>query len=325
MLVHHSPYCDFITYTSSVTPGLSLAARIIKPERPSCILVETHGWHLSIPEHTVMNEPDPDNTYLRVQVDMRGRAHSTGNPDCNGLELFDVIDAVQYARTHYSEYLLDPEIVYFESESGGGGNALALAGKFPDFFAAVTSLCGISDYAQWYEQDKLGEFRDEMDVWIGCSPTDNIMAYQSRSGLYVLPNLMTPLYMAHGETDERISIAHARNYVARAKQLKKDHLITYDELKGVGTRDHWGNATSEQLASMKENSEKNRKANRKPITLPRSGRLVIAGYVVTKQFGIYLDSIDKTAVVDYDLDKHSFKVSSSVACDYRIERFDQAN
>lgn len=313
-----SPYCDFVHYESSVTPGLSLAARIIKPARPSYILVGTHGWHMSIPEHTVMEEPDPNNHYLRVQVDMRGRAHSTGNPDCNGLELFDVIDAVNYVRRHYREWIIDPAIVYFEAGSGGGGNALAIVGKFPDFFAAGTALCGISDYALWYENDHIGEFRDEMDVWVGCSPADHPMAYQARSGLRLLPNLQTPLYLAHGETDERVPVEHSRMYVATAVKLNKKKLIQYDELPGVGTQSHWGNATASDMDRVNTNSERNRQMHRKPVTLPRSGSLVIAGYLVTKYFSIHLDSMDKVALLEYDLDQQTFRLTCEVKCDYDV-------
>lgn len=48
-------------------------------------------------------------------------------------------------------------------------------------------MCGITDYAVWYEQDEIGEFRDELDIWIGCSPDDDAMAYRSRSGLEFYP------------------------------------------------------------------------------------------------------------------------------------------
>ena len=45
----YSRYCDFIYYPSSITPGLTLAMRVCKPERPGYILATTHGWHMPIP------------------------------------------------------------------------------------------------------------------------------------------------------------------------------------------------------------------------------------------------------------------------------------
>lgn len=317
----YSPYCDFVYYESSRQPGLQLAARIIKPAQPSYILVGTHGWHMSIPHFKVMEEPDPSELYLRVEVDMRGRAHSDGAPDCNGWELYDVIDAVNYVREHYSEFIINPDIVYFEAGSGGGGNALAIAGKFPDFFAGVTALCGISDYGLWYRDDQIGEFRDEMDIWIGGTPNNNQTAYHSRSGLYLAENLLSPLFIAHGETDIRVPVDHSRLYVERAQQLGKETLVEYMELEGVGTRSHWGNATDTQMALMEERSESNREANRGAIMLPSNGRMVVGGYLFTKQFSIVLESIDQMAIVDYDLTTDTFTVTSSQPCSYTIERF----
>ncbi|GAA3401033.1 alpha/beta hydrolase family protein [Paenibacillus hodogayensis] len=314
-----SPYCDFVYYESTRTPGVTLAARIIKPSKPSYIVAGTHGWHMSIPKFEQMNEPREGNDYLKVEVDMRGRAHSEGAPDCNGWELYDVIDAVEYARAHYAEYILDPEVVYFEAGSGGGGNAMAIVGKFPDYFAACTALCGMSDYALWYKDDAVGEFRDELDVWIGRSPEDDPMAYRSRSGLALAGNLHTPIYLAHGETDERVPAEHSRLFAAKAAELGKQSLVRYYELPGVGTKDHWGRATAEMMERVRRESEDNRQAHRTPVRLPAQGRLTVGGYVFTKPFSIVLDSPDKVAVVDYDLDAGKFDVTCATECGYTLD------
>lgn len=318
---HYSKYCDFIYYHSSINPELRLAMRVLKPAKPSYILVKTHGWHMSIPEFVPMDTPVENMDYLTLEVDMRGRAFSEGNQDCNGWELYDIIDAVAYAQAHYREYISDSSVIYFEGGSGGGGNAYAIIGKFPDFFAACTSLCGITDYQTWYEGDSIGEFRDEMDVWINGTPSEKPMAYKTRSGLHLLENLHTPLFVAHGETDERISVEHARNYMERAKSLGKDHLIHYLELKEVGTRAHWGNASKEQLERLQYFSEKNRQDNRKEIHLPEKGRLVVGGYLYTKRFSVVLDSIDKLAVLEYDLTKDQFQLYSEGDIEYTITKY----
>lgn len=310
----YSPYCDFIYYISSIHKDLRLAMRILKPGRPSHILIKTHGWHMNAPTFEYMNSPLYKD-YLVIEADMRGRAYSEGKPDCNGWELYDVIDAVNYVREHYKEYISDSSVVYFEGGSGGGGNAYALVGKFPDFFAACTALCGISDYKSWYELDDVGEFRDEMDIWIG----KDLDAYYSRSGINLIENLLTPIFIAHGETDIRVGIEHARNYVKRANKLGKDHLVNYLELKGVGTRAHWGNATDKELDLIEALSEENRRNNVVPINIPDKGIFVVGGYLVTKKFGVFLDSIDKMAVLEYDLSKDHFKLN--YRGDYELKKF----
>ncbi|MDF2649262.1 MAG: peptidase prolyl oligopeptidase active site domain protein [Paenibacillus sp.] len=313
-----SLYCDFIYYESSRTPGIQLAARILKPDKPGYIVAGTHGWHMGIHGFKPMDQPLAGNEYLRIEIDMRGRPHSEGEADCNGWELYDVIDAIEYARIHYAEYIVDPNIVYFEAGSGGGGNALAIVGKFPDTFAAVTSLCGISDYALWYNQDKVGEFRDELDIWIGCSPDTNAMAYRSRSGLETVGNLCTPIYIVHGETDIRVPSEHSRRFVDKAAETGKSALVRYRELPDVGTQSHWGNATDEMMALIATESEENRRNYRSPVHLASSGVLTVAGYLFTRLFSVVLDSIDKVATLEYDLDKKEFKLTCEVDCEYTL-------
>jgi pimeloyl-ACP methyl ester carboxylesterase len=314
-----SPYCDLIYYKSSRDNSLSLALRVVKPEKPGYIKALTHGWHMSIEEFTHMDEPMENNNYLILQVDMRGRAYSQGDPDCNGWELYDVIDAVNFAREYYKDYIKHPDIVYFEGGSGGGGNALSIVGKFPDFFAAATALCGISDYSLWYRNDNEGEFRDEMNVWIGGNPDTNPMAYRSRSGLCLLENLQTPLFIAHGEKDIRVPVEQSRKYVSRAIEIGKSNLVEYMELKGVGTRDHYGNATEKQIKNIFEFSEEMCERNRRQVEIPNKGRMVVAGYLFTKKFSVILDSIDKVAILDYDIEKNEFNISCEVQCEYKID------
>ncbi|MBE6948033.1 MAG: hypothetical protein E7454_07295 [Ruminococcaceae bacterium] len=314
----YSRYCDLIYYESSTTPGLQLAMLIYKPEKPGYIVASTHGWHMSIPAFTSM-EDKPVDEYLRVYVDMRGRAFSDGEADCNGYELYDVIDAVEYVKKQYAAYVLDENVVYYSGGSGGGGNGYEILNKFPDYFAAATVMCGISDYAKWYEDDcVIGEFRDELDVWIGCAPDQNLMAYQSRSGMHGLRNLHTPLYIAHGNQDARVQICQAHRYLEEAERIGKRNLISYFEMDGVGGSDHFDNATQEQMEELYCREEAHQEAYRTPVTLPEQGSLIVHGYLVTKQFEVYLDSVDKVAELAYDLRNKEFSLSCEVPVKYRI-------
>ncbi|MBI4977025.1 MAG: prolyl oligopeptidase family serine peptidase [Spirochaetes bacterium] len=315
----YSPGRDLVYYESSRTPGLELAMLVTKPEKPSPLLATTHGWHMDIGGFSYLDKPA--GAYFRVTVDMRGRKYSQGKQDCNGYELHDVYDAINYAKILYREYITNPDVIYFDAGSGGGGNAYGIIGKFPDLFAACTALCGISDYAFWYSNDTKGEFRDEMDPWIGGSPDAKPMAYRSRSGLTMVENLITPLYIAHGDTDPRVTVDHARRYVARAKELGKESLVTYYELPGVGDADHFGKATKEQRDAIGRGSEENRQKHRTTVIIPRKGRMIVCGYLVTKQFAVYLDSVDKVAVLDYDIDADLFTVTCDVPCTHEIKKF----
>ncbi|NQX60131.1 alpha/beta hydrolase family protein [Paenibacillus qinlingensis] len=313
-----SPYQDFRYYASSVTPELRLAINIIKPESPAPILVQLHGWHMSMPQ-PVQREQPGQSPYLIVQVDMRGRAFSSGMADCNGLELIDIYDAVEFVRQEYGDWTVNPERVYIEGGSGGGGNVLAAVAKFPDLFAAATALYGVSDYARWYEQDLIGEFRDEMDVWIGCPPQDDPLRYAARSGLALGANLHTPLYLTHGDGDIRIPVMMSRQYVEQLTQLGKAHLVQYDELPGVGDRSHTGGATLQHLHDLQERSEANRQRHDRPIELAPIGVLLVGGYLYTKHFHVHLESVNQLATLRYDLDQQTISIFSEQRCSYRLQ------
>ena len=313
----YTPWYDLVYYESSVTPGLKLAMRVDKPRGKGYILASTHGWHMTIPPVDADAAPS-DEPYLHLHIDMRGRAFSTGKPDCNGLELIDVYDAVRYAQKAYADYLIDPDTVYYEGGSGGGGNGYALAVKFPDLFSAVTALCGISDYANWYENDRVGEFRDELCPWIGCTPEENPEAYRSRSGAAGVRNLMAPLFCAHGESDERVPVWHARHFVECAREAGKGSLVEYLELPGVGTQAHWGRATEEQLAEIERRSEANRARSRRPLTVPEKGTLTVLGYLYTKRFAVRLDSLDAVAELEYDCAAGIYRVTGAKGYTLRV-------
>ena len=45
------------------------------------------------------------------------------------------------------------------------------------------------------------------------------------------------------------------------------------------------------------------------IRMPRSGVLTVAGFIVTKDFSVRLESVDNVAQLRYDLDKNVFELS----------------
>ncbi len=302
----YSPYCDFIYYESTREEGLMLAMRVLKPANPSYVLASTHGWHMSVPQFEYMEKPQSE--YLTVEVDMRGRAFSDGKQDCNGWELYDIIDAIEVAKKLYADYIIDPDVVYFSAGSGGGGNAFAISGKFPDYFTAITALSGISDYGLWYKNDSIGEFVDEMDVWIGKNPTEEMFA--SRSGVTTIPNLLANISIVHGAKDERVPVEQARLFVETAKKWNKGDLVRYLEFPEVGGRGHWQNMTEEQYRFFEAFCEEDRVNHRTPVVLPRSGKLVIAGYLFTKAFSVVMHDINRVASVTYDLDAKTFEVDA---------------
>jgi len=306
----------YIEYPSSQCQHLRLFADFLVPREPRLLLVQMHGWHGSVKAtHTDNVAMTPDPEWFVIRPEMRGRGDSTGAPDCNGWELQDVVDAVEFARRTFAGKIIEPELVALAGGSGGGGNVYALLGKFPDFFCCARVNCGVSDYALWFRNDVAGEFRDEMEGagWIGGNPDTRPEAYRSRSGVTTAGNLLVPLLIVHGETDERVPVEQARRFVAEAQRLGKGHLVKYIELPGVGGKTHWEHITPEHDALVKQTSDSFLRSHRTPAHLPRSGRFVVAGYLKTKMFEVVLDSLDHIATLDYDLDRDEFILTAPSA------------
>lgn len=316
---------EYREYPSSADPMLHLYAKFTCDTPTGVLLVKMHGWHGQVKTSSPDNIPDPmERGYFVVAPEMRGRGDSTGNPDCNGWELQDVIDAVNFARKEYRDRIETPEVVLLWGGSGGGGNAYALIGKFPDFFAAARITSGISDYGLWYTFDTRGEFRDEMEgpvpakspgrqPWIGGNPTNNAEAYRSRGGITTVGNLLIPTLIFHGETDFRVPSLQARLWVGAAVGKGRGSLVDYHELAGVGAWGHFSNITKVQQAFYQKTGSEFLKTHRTPPLLPERGSFAVAGYLKTSQFEVVLDSIDHIGRVDYDLAAHTFLVYAPTA------------
>ncbi len=320
-----APLREYRDYPSRVDPKLRLFARFECAAPSGILLVNMHGWHGGVKKPHADDVPDPlARNHFVIVPEMRGRGDATGQPDCNGWELQDVIDAVDFARRHYRDRIASPELVFLSGGSGGGGNVFALVGKFPDTFAAARAYYGISDYALWHTFDRKGEFRDELEgidgkdpkgrpPWIGGSPATNPEAYRSRGGLTTVGNLLTPTLVFHGSDDARVPVLHARLWVGAAHGAGRGALVAYHEQAGVGDHRHNGNETREQLAFRNRAGEEFLRTHRTPPVLPERGSLVVAGYVKTSRFEVVLDSIDRVGRVDYDLPAGRFDVFAATA------------
>lgn len=320
------PIREYREYPSSTDAKLRLFAKFACETPKGVLLVKMHGWHGQVKTTHSDNVPDPaDRGYFSISPEMRGRGDATGNPDCNGWELQDVIDAVEFARRHYRDRIANPEIVMLSGGSGGGGNVYALLGKYPDYFTAARATSGMSDYGLWFIFDRKGEFRDELEgswaqnpkgwrAWIGGTPETNPEAYRSRGGLTTAGNLLTPTIVFHGADDVRVPALHARLWVGAAHGQGRGALVRYHELAGVGDqRDHFGNETPERRAWRTQAGAAFLAEHRVPPQLPERGSFVVAGLVKTSKFEVILDSIDRVGRVDYDLSSGRFVVSARSA------------
>jgi dipeptidyl aminopeptidase/acylaminoacyl peptidase len=307
-------------YPSSVQEELTLYADFQVPAESRPLLVTTHGWHGQIKQAHADNVDSgmAAKDWFVVAVEMRGRGDSGGKPDCNGWELQDVVDAVEFAKREFAGKIREPRLVTLTGCSGGGANVMSLLGKFPDYFCRARAECGISDFALWYQNDRVGEFRDEMDIWMGATPDQDPEAYASRSGRVSAGNLCTPLIIFHGDKDPRCPVEQARLYVDAARRAGKGEWVSYFELKGVGHPGHYGGSTPAQEEFRLTAGEAFLKDRPALVSIPEKGYLVVGGYLKTHDFEVVLENINRVGEIHYDLNTSSFALHALKPCKARL-------
>ena len=283
---------EICTYPSSIDPDLTLSAEFSVPAEPKPLCLFFHGWHMtaeSARQHTAFT-PQLDDFFV-VNVDMRGRGQSTGQPDACGHELIDALDALDYARRTWPDAIAPGAPAYASGGSGGGGNTMTLLGKAPDLFAAGAAWAGMSDYALWYHDDYRGCYRDEMEGkgWIGGSPESNPEGYRSRGAINVMENVSAGLLVIHGRRDDSVEVHHAEKYEARARELGKDNIRFHYNDRGHD---------SVEWPLMAEHMQSYQQAPQ----LPQKGTLLVHSFVATQAFWLVLDDPARMGQVDYELD-----------------------
>ena len=286
-----------VGYRSSEHPELTLYAEFVKlDDAPRPILLYLQGWQ---GPGTIMIRDLGKNRFMQEQffligADKRGHGKSEGKADVSGWELQDLVDAVAYAEEHYAKYIDKSAGPYVMGHSGGCGNTMALMGKFPDFFAAAYGASGMSDYGEWYRMVSwwaTGAGKISLNTVMGGSPEEKPEAYGSRGGIVTVENLLTPLFMKHGELDQSVPPKLTEMYVEKARGLGKT--VKYEIVKGV-KHGCWGNY-EEMVAFLL--------SHKTPPEIPPSGEMVVAGYLKTRKFEVILSTIDTVGRVKYALGK----------------------
>lgn len=143
---------------------------------------------------------------------MRGRDGASGTQDGSGREIYDIYDAVVQARAYYPT-LAHATIAGIVGYSGGGGNAIAAACKFPDFWTIAVSHFGITDYGyhgtnSWWFEDPTRQAT--LTTWIGdrAAVTNPYRARNTREG--IINYTGGHVYLFHDDQDTGVVIAHSQ-------------------------------------------------------------------------------------------------------------------
>ncbi len=308
-----------ICYPSTIDPIGNLHAKYAyytnAPKLPVVVLV--HGFVENANSMTSCIMEDMAHYGLfAVSVGMRGRNGASGAPDVSGRELHDIYDLVRFLKANFSD-VVDPDNIHCSGYSGGGGNVLGLAVKFPDTFQNYVAHFGISDYGYeeqigwWYTHPSR---QTVLTDWIGFTPDTNPGAYRSRAHhLGVGKNLQGgKLWVFHDQDDSSVSVSQSQA-IADGMDLESNPrymLSITDETDRIrwlhnsphadapvrNSRNYWGPTIL--------NGEID------AWTMPASGSVFVQGYMVTKRFSVWLgNGQEHVAELVYDTRKDSYRVT----------------
>lgn len=273
------------------------------------IVIVMHGWSQGAVDFADATlERMADYGAFVAAVGMRGRDGADGLADASAREIYDIYDAIAYIKTNYSD-IVDPAHVCVCGYSGGGGNALAFACKFPDAAQYIVSHFGISDYGYdavdgWYNTTGNATYQAQMETRIGGDPAAVPNAYRARNAVEAIANYTGGhLWLFHDQDDSVVPIVNSQNiatamdaasltnytanYTSSADATRWLHNLPNAGQPIIQTEPIWLQAVADKTHAA--------------WTVPTSGTVTVLGYIVTKRFTIWLGTgTDEVATVAYD-------------------------
>jgi poly(3-hydroxybutyrate) depolymerase len=143
------------------------------------------------------------------------------------------IDALEAMADFKRRYPVDPERVYLTGHSMGGHGAWILGVQFPDLFAAVGPSAGWISFRTYSSRQ-----RDEGST--GIEKLASRPLIQGDTLAFVRNTLNFGVYILHGEKDESVPVAQARQMAQTLAEFHKDFI--YHEEKDA---QHWWDKSDE--------------------------------------------------------------------------------
>lgn len=184
-----------LTYTSTIDPALTTltadvcydngcAANAVSNGNKLPILVLMHGYSQN---RTYISQAfkrrAADAGFLVVAPNMRGRGGDPGSAD-DARDRYDIWDAIISAESLYPT-VGDINRKYIMGYSGGGGDTIAMATKFPGQFIVQTAFFGWGDVGYNPNPDKSywGSKDNRQEVINRVGPRINLESYRARSSI----------------------------------------------------------------------------------------------------------------------------------------------
>jgi len=134
------------------------------------------------------------------------------------------------------EGIADPDRIAIFGASYGGYAALAGAAFTPDLYAAAVSLVGVSNIFTWIESiPPIWEpMRELLHTRVG-HPVYDYDRLRATSPVFHVENIITPLFIAHGANDVRVTLYETTQMIEALQALGVDvaYMIFDDEGHGL--------------------------------------------------------------------------------------------
>lgn len=253
-----------------------------------------------------------------ISVSKRGRDGSDGTTDSFAVETFDIIDAIEYVKANYAEYV-DPANVNIWGFSGGCIDSAACAVRFPDYFRIIAPHFGQLEWTRTFaalpkrhaaadEQSKIDSIASGVGGWPDEVP-DKWLARDLLEGVVNNPYSKIHLVIDALDPSGPLLQEHFDTYLEKAQSLGHTNVELHRSQPGDIYRFHhlypgpWPELGNPDLMAAENFFVPDILAGTWPEpVLADAGRLTVLGYVQTKRFSIWLgEGDDAVADVDYSL------------------------
>ncbi len=316
---------ELFSYTSSLDGTGPLWAFSARPEDGSCcpLIIVMHGYSGSHKNVIDDCRRMAAKGMVAIAPDMRGSGDSAGKADSGGIEIMDIHDCVEAAKRRY-EAVIDTCNVNIWGYSGGGGNTLAASVRFPDLFSTATSFFPMTDFAFWYRDSD--EYRQKIHERVGGSPQELPGRYIARNYNLAAANNHKTLVNIFWDSEEvTCSPNMPREFVLRANAAGCTNVHANESRPGAPRRWYHGyTSPGNDLAAPEDDIFQIILNGGRDVTLPPEGRLVVVGFLVTKEFRVFVGGgVEGAVTVDYALgDERRLTIETvegSPAADVEVE------
>lgn len=283
---------ETLAYSSSAdgTEGLLADVALAKDGKPKPLLVVMHGYGGSKKNVAPDVQAFAAKGVVAVGPDMRGSGESKGVWDSGGKDVHDILDAVLAVLRKYPGET-DARNLNVVGYSGGGGNAIACAVRFPDLFQTRVSFFGISDYAAWHASKGRPDCNKIMERVLGGPPDAQPDLYLARNANAAAANAaLGRLHFIWDEKETACPGSMIETFVAEQRKAGVANAVCRVSKESDADRFHHGyRADLPGLIAADDLFLPGVLAKKAASpALPKRGRLAVPGYLVTRHFTAWL-------------------------------------